>query len=270
MLHAIRFVIATIGVVMAATLVTANLSGPPTGHTGAPGEGTCADVGCHDMPSNRTGAFVLMARSSMADDSIPYRLRLLDDAVGPSVDDYGFQLTVSDSLGQPFGELIVTDSLRTQVAVDSVSRQYLSHTAAGTTEDLGNRINWEFMWARPTGSLPGDLIRFNLSGVLADADGTPVGDAVVTDSVDGSHCLVNLTGDVNLSGSLSSADIIYLVGFIFKGDDLPVPCQAAGDVNCDAVVTSGDIIYLVNVAFKGGPAPCDVCPLILNATWDCF
>jgi hypothetical protein len=29
-----------------------------------------------------------------------------------------------------------------------------------------------------------------------------------------------------------------------------------GDVNCDGVNTSADIILLVNYAFKGGPAPC--------------
>jgi hypothetical protein len=76
-------------------------------------------------------------------------------------------------------------------------------------------------------------------------------------------CPITLTGDVNSNGSITSADIIYLVGYVFKGGPPPQagggPCVAAGDVNCNGSVTSADIIYLVGYVFKGGPAPCDAC-----------
>jgi len=81
-------------------------------------------------------------------------------------------------------------------------------------------------------------------------------------------CPVVNTGDVNLNGTITSADIIYLVGYVFKGGPAPVPCEAAGDVNCNGSVTSADIIYLVGYVFKGGPPPCDVCTLI-PGTWSC-
>jgi hypothetical protein len=68
-----------------------------------------------------------------------------------------------------------------------------------------------------------------------------------------------LAGDVNNSGSITSADIIYLVGFVFKGGPAPLPCNENGDVQCSGSVTSADIIYLVGFVFKGGPAPCDIC-----------
>lgn len=97
-----------------------------------------------------------------------------------------------------------------------------------------------------------------------DSDGNGVGDSC---QIIG-ECAVLLTGDVNLSGSLTSSDIIALVNFVFKGGDTPQPCQAAGDVNCDGQVTSSDIIYMVNFVFKGGPDPCDVCTLIPD-TWTC-
>jgi hypothetical protein len=74
-----------------------------------------------------------------------------------------------------------------------------------------------------------------------------------------SGCLIEVPGDVNVSGALTSADIIYLVNFVFKGDVPPLPCAANGDVNCSGAVTSADIIYLVNHVFKGQPAPCDIC-----------
>jgi hypothetical protein len=83
-----------------------------------------------------------------------------------------------------------------------------------------------------------------------------------------SWCPGMLTGDVNLSGTMSSADIIYLVNFIFKSQDPPLPCVAVGDANCSGSITAGDIICLVNYVFKGGAAPCDVCTLI-PGTWEC-
>lgn len=72
-------------------------------------------------------------------------------------------------------------------------------------------------------------------------------------------CIVELPGDVNLSGAVTSADIIVLVGFVFRTGDEPEPCRGAGDVNCTGGVTSADIIYTVNYVFKGGPRPCDIC-----------
>ena len=72
-------------------------------------------------------------------------------------------------------------------------------------------------------------------------------------------CAISLPGDVNESGSITSADIIYLVGYTFKGGPEPLPCAANGDVNCSGEVTSSDIIFMVNYVFKGGPVPCDMC-----------
>lgn len=54
----------------------------------------------------------------------------------------------------------------------------------------------------------------------------------------------------------------------FKAGAAPQPCPAAGDVNCSGSLTSADIIGLVSHVFKGGAAPCDVCTLI-PGTWNC-
>jgi hypothetical protein len=81
-------------------------------------------------------------------------------------------------------------------------------------------------------------------------------------------CRIDKTGDVNLSGAVTSADIIYLVNYVFKGGAPPLPCIAAGDVNCSGQVNSTDIIYLVSGVFKGGPPPCDVCSII-PVLWLC-
>ena len=81
-------------------------------------------------------------------------------------------------------------------------------------------------------------------------------------------CLATLTGDVNISGTLTAADIISLVSFVFKNGPAPLPCEASGDVNCTGTVTSADIIYMVGHIFKGASPPCDVCTLVPD-TWSC-
>lgn len=85
---------------------------------------------------------------------------------------------------------------------------------------------------------------------------------------DSAACVVWNTGDVNLDLALTSADVIAILNYVFKGGLDPFPCPAAADVNCSGQVTSSDVINLVNHVFKGGPAPCDVCTLI-PGTWSC-
>jgi len=82
-------------------------------------------------------------------------------------------------------------------------------------------------------------------------------------------CPIALTGDINLSGAVTSADVIAMVNILFKAAEPPLPCMAVADVNCSGAVTSADVIYLVNHVFKAGPQPCDVCILVSIGSWAC-
>jgi len=81
-------------------------------------------------------------------------------------------------------------------------------------------------------------------------------------------CAVQITGDVNVDGRITAADIICIVSFVFLGPCQPQPCRAAADVQCTGTVTTSDIIWLVNYVFKGGAAPCDVCTIVPDK-WSC-
>jgi hypothetical protein len=61
-------------------------------------------------------------------------------------------------------------------------------------------------------------------------------------------------GDANGDGVISSADVVYLINYLFIGGPAPQPL-AAGDANCDGVVSSADVVYLINYLFIGGPPP---------------
>lgn len=63
-----------------------------------------------------------------------------------------------------------------------------------------------------------------------------------------------VAGDSNGDGQVTSADIVYLVNYVFKSG-LP-PIGATGDTDCSGQVNSSDIVVLVNFVFKSGPEPC--------------
>jgi hypothetical protein len=81
-------------------------------------------------------------------------------------------------------------------------------------------------------------------------------------------CPIVVTGDVDNSGSVSAADVIRMVAFVFKGGTALAPCRAAGDVNCSGVINAADVIGTINYVFKGGTALCNVCTQF-NGTWTC-
>jgi hypothetical protein len=68
--------------------------------------------------------------------------------------------------------------------------------------------------------------------------------------------LTYIWGDVDSSGSINIADVVYLVRFVFSGGPRPMPFDAIGDVNCDQTLNLADIVYLLAWLFSGGPPPC--------------
>lgn len=65
-------------------------------------------------------------------------------------------------------------------------------------------------------------------------------------------------GDVNQDGHINSADVAFIINYLFVSGPPPVPLSK-GDVNCDGNVNSADVSYLINYLFVNGPAPCRVC-----------
>jgi hypothetical protein len=66
----------------------------------------------------------------------------------------------------------------------------------------------------------------------------------------------NIPGDANSDGSVTIADVVYLVNYLFKGGAQPDPLWK-GDANggSDCQVNIADVVYLVSFLFKSGPTP---------------
>jgi hypothetical protein len=63
-----------------------------------------------------------------------------------------------------------------------------------------------------------------------------------------------IRGDANADGVINVADVVYLVNFLYRGGDPPVPMEA-GDCTCEGVVDVGDVVFLINYLYKGGDPP---------------
>jgi len=71
---------------------------------------------------------------------------------------------------------------------------------------------------------------------------------------------IYVSGDANGDGSVSLADAVFIINYVFKGGAAPSPL-CLGDANCDGSTDLADAVYLINYVFKGGPQPvADCCP----------
>jgi DNA-binding beta-propeller fold protein YncE len=59
-------------------------------------------------------------------------------------------------------------------------------------------------------------------------------------------------GDVNQTGDVQAADIIFLINYIFRSAPPPA-LLSLGDVNRSCTISASDVIALVNFVFKSGP-----------------
>jgi hypothetical protein len=248
--------------------LAAHLAGPPPGRTGAPGEGTCAGAGCHN--GTGPGGMSIGILEYLPADTL--LLGVAFHGTGGSL--WGFEAGVFVYPGDTAREIVPIDLVRTQILVPPDSGRYIAHTAAGTMPVPPDTIvSWQFKAVvPPDGYADGPCPQLFVAGVAADGDATAAGDHAYTKATQlwvGScgGCPIFLTGDINLSGTVTSADIIELIGFVFRGGQHPLPCDAAADVDCSGSVNSSDIIGMVNYVFKGGNAFCDACLSVL--VWGC-
>jgi hypothetical protein len=67
-----------------------------------------------------------------------------------------------------------------------------------------------------------------------------------------------IRGDADYDGSITVADAVLLVDYIFFGGPAP-PCLEEGDADGDGSITVADVVLLVDYIFFGGPPPAP-CP----------
>lgn len=162
-------------------------TGAPPGHTGAPGEETCARAGCHDSNSPNTGSALLSVTINNSNNEyIPGNTYNVTVSVAqPDIYRFGFEFTAlksGDSLA--VGTIILTDNVRTQKMIGTnqyTGREYVTYNYAGTSPVSSGKGEWTFQWIAPQQNT-GNVV-FYVAAVSANNDATDGGDQTYTTSL---------------------------------------------------------------------------------------
>ena len=161
------------------TFVYTYSGSPPTGHTGAPGQETCAHSGCHvgTDENDYLSAIIISKSSPTLEAGKVYEL-----AVGftTAVDDLpprsGFQMVAFDENNQSIGNF-VTDGVSTDVST-SAGIEYVHHKNAKEQDDIPT---YKFEWKAPD-NIP-KSVTFYTAVLVSNANNNKNGDYVHTMSL---------------------------------------------------------------------------------------
>lgn len=196
--------------------------------------------------------------------------------VGVNIDEFssGVKFTYSASIILPYE--VTSDILTTDSAIYSGGSRAIEYQVKNpaTINDLYRIIYWD-----DNGWLPIDTYNVALASgesttVSIDVtppQGTPLndisvlnfkaeswGDTTVYDQKSKIGKIFLQRGDVDFSGTIDIADIVYFVTFSFGGGPAPQPVLLAADFDCSNDVNISDIVALVDYAFNDGPyCPCN-------------
>ena len=166
---------------LAATGAYAFTPGVPTGLTGAPGEGTCAN--CHDNLNNGSGGVTITAQTEYQEgETIDVFVQVSHGGQRK----WGFELTALDGLNEPVGQFVITDAERTQLDTDGeTGRQYVMHTATGCDSGVPDTSpGWLFQWVAPAGR---PSVTFYTAAVAGNNGSGSNGDFVYTAALSGTQ-----------------------------------------------------------------------------------
>ncbi len=132
-------------------------SGAHPGSTGAPGDQTCSQAGCHkDATINNNVAGVNTLVYPVADSTyVPgqkYSIKL--QVLKSGIQKFGFEICALDNaLNESAGNLEITDANRTQLISHTVSgnsRESITHKTNGTpASPATGQTSWSFDWTAP-------------------------------------------------------------------------------------------------------------------------
>jgi uncharacterized protein (TIGR03437 family) len=163
--------------------VVAFRSGPEPARTGAPGELTCNMAGCHNSFTTNSGGGTLSLTGLPASYTPNQEINLTVTLSQANRAAYGFEITALDEQNRRAGELIVTDTSRTQRITGVVGgnlREYITHNFNGATPSGAGQGSWNLRWKAPAQSV--GRVTFYIAGNAANNNGSPDGDFIYTTS----------------------------------------------------------------------------------------
>ena len=145
----------------------ASISGPPSTHTGAPGELTCTD--CHN-PASGVGQFSIIAPANYTPGQV-YQLTVRHLTSDTTRKRWGFEMTAlaNGAMAGTFANL----NANTHV-ISGSGRSYIEHTTAGTFQNQTGGATWTMNWTAPATNV--GPVTFYAAGIQANNNGSESGD----------------------------------------------------------------------------------------------
>jgi len=162
---------------LTAEMAMTNGGGPPTSHTGAPGESNCTSCHSDFAVNSGTATRTLVLNSTPGLTSyIPGQTYTVTYTISQSsIVKFGFQATVKRANGTAAGTLI-----NTTPGQMSVSGNYIYHNGGGTSATgTGTRV-WTFSWTAPAAGA--GTATFYVAGNATNNDNNSTGDRIYTNS----------------------------------------------------------------------------------------
>lgn len=170
------------------------------GHTGSPGEQTCARSGCHDTYALNSGPGVMTLTVVGADNNTyvagqTYTVTVNIAQSGSNL--FGFNIEALQPSGANAGTLNAgAGSQVLNVMVGANSRRNLTHTlGAGASM---NQHTFTFTWVAPT---DGSNVTFYLSGNAANSSGNDSGDYIYTSTLNLTEAIPVSAPEISISDS---------------------------------------------------------------------
>lgn len=169
-----------------------NSGQPPVEYTGAPGEQTCANIGCHTgspLTSNQLSVGFAGSPSNYVSGT-QYNMFVNFSASAPV---RGFQITAIDGNGVKAGTFSLSSPATTSLSTGTNGREYVGHKTATSA------AAWAFRWVAP--STTTGTVYFYVSGLAANGDNAATGDIthLYLDSLPASQLPVTLDADFTAS-----------------------------------------------------------------------
>lgn len=161
--------------------------GAPVSSSGAPGEVTCANSGCHDdSPINKGNALLQAEIGNNITKYVPGKTYPITVRISESgVKRFGFQVVaLKNNDNMNAGDMSIVDGLRTQVITNDIAvqdRKYVTYTYQGTEPFAPGVGEWTMNWTAPDKNV--GPITLYIASVSANNDNTDKGDHVYTTSL---------------------------------------------------------------------------------------
>ena len=171
-------------------------SGAHESSTGAPGERTCAQSGCHEfseiISDDTTNTLIFSDNDAFYDNAMEgIRLRVKKD----NNVKFGFQIVCLDSLNKNIGSWVLLNKERVQTQgadfsiPSALGRIYVTHTYKGNLAQVPGEIFWDFAWLPPNNGYKGKVTFYVMSN-CANNDNTNGGDVFYASK----HTLQHVSG----------------------------------------------------------------------------